>query len=45
VVSEGHLGFAHVVAGVVNRDGVMVAGGIQFDASLLDILLEEFLDA
>jgi hypothetical protein len=45
MIAEGHLGLAHVVAGVVDGDGVVVDGGIQLDAPLIDVFLQELLDA
>jgi hypothetical protein len=44
VVPKEHLGLAHVVAGIVDGDGVVVDGRIQLDPALVDILFEEFLD-
>jgi hypothetical protein len=45
IVPESYLGLAHIVAGVMHRDGVVVEGRIELDSALEDILLQELLDA
>jgi hypothetical protein len=44
VVPEVHLGLAHVIAGIVDRDGMVVDRGIELDPLFVDVLLEELLD-
>jgi hypothetical protein len=44
VVPKEHLGLAHVIAGIVHGDGVVVDGRIELDPALVDILFKELLD-
>ena len=43
--TEGHLGFAHVIARVVHRVGFVILMRIEFDPAGLDVLLQQVHDA
>ncbi len=45
MVPEEQLGLTDVVAGIVDGDGVMVDGGVKLDPTLVDVFLQELLNA